>query len=117
MLPVRRVLAFIVAISAAGIPAPVAAQGAGSFAIVNQTGLSMSDLTIRRYGTQDWRRLGTAPSPGGRGAVDFKDPDCAFDIQAFAVRDQVAACGSQGMQQLAVVGHRLSALLSKVLKA
>ena len=61
---------------------PVAAQGASGFSIVNQTGLNMTGLTIRRFGTQTWRDLGTAPSPGGRGDVTFKDPDCAFDIQA-----------------------------------
>ena len=38
----------------------------GGFSVVNQTGLTMTDLTIRRFGTQGWRPLGSAPSPGGR---------------------------------------------------
>lgn len=61
---------------------PAVAQGASGFSVVNATGLNMTGLTIRRYGTEGWRSLGTAPSPGGRGTIDFKDPDCAFDIQA-----------------------------------
>ena len=56
--------------------------GANGFSIVNNTGLNMTGLTIRRYGTKDWKDLGSAPSPGGRGSIKFTDPDCAFDIQA-----------------------------------
>jgi hypothetical protein len=78
----KRLIAFMVAASAAAGPAPAAAEGAGAFSVVNQTGLNMTGLTIRRYGTQGWKALGSAPSPGGRAGVDFKDPDCAFDIQA-----------------------------------
>lgn len=66
----------------AAIPAQSLARGAGGFTIVNATGLNMTGLTIRRYGTQDWRPLGGAPAAGGRAPVDFSDPDCAFDIQA-----------------------------------
>jgi hypothetical protein len=79
---VQRLLTIIVALAAASAPVPVAAQGASGFSVVNQTGLNMTGLTIRRFGTQSWRDLGPAPSPGGRGAVTFMDPDCAFDIQA-----------------------------------
>ena len=78
----KRLIALMVAASAAVGSTPAAAQGAGAFSVVNQTGLNMTDLTIRRYGTQGWKALGSAPSPGGRTGVDFKDPDCAFDIQA-----------------------------------
>ncbi|NUT01611.1 MAG: hypothetical protein HOP96_11620 [Sphingomonas sp.] len=78
----KRLLTWIVALAAASAPAPVAAQGASGFSVVNATGLNMTGLTIRRYGTQGWKDLGTAPSPGGRGAIKFADPDCAFDIQA-----------------------------------
>ena len=78
----KRLMSLLIAASAAAMPTHAAAQGAGGFAIVNQTGLGMTDLTIRRFGTQSWRALGSAPSPGGRAGVDFKDPDCAFDIQA-----------------------------------
>lgn len=78
----KRLTALMAAVSAAAVPAPAAAQGAGAFSLVNQTGLNMTGLTIRRYGTQGWKPLGSAPSPGGRAGVEFKDPDCAFDIQA-----------------------------------
>ena len=78
----KRLIALMIAASAAVGPTPAAAQGAGAFSVVNQTGLNMTGLTIRRYGTQGWKALGSAPSPGGRAGVDFKDPDCAFDIQA-----------------------------------
>ena len=77
----RKLFALAVAGTLAAIPVPVSA-GANGFSIVNATGLNMSGLTIRRYGTKDWKDLGTAPSPGGRGSVKFTDPDCAFDIQA-----------------------------------
>lgn len=59
-----------------------ALAGAGAFTIVNGAGTGMKDVTIRRFGTQDWRALGAAPSPGARQAVSFSDPDCSFDIQA-----------------------------------
>jgi hypothetical protein len=78
----KKRFATMLVIAAAAVPVPVAAQGAGGFSVVNQTGLNMSNLTIRRYGTAGWQNLGAAPSPGGRRAIDFKDPDCAFDIQA-----------------------------------
>jgi len=69
--------AFILAAS----PAPVLA-GASSFTLVNGTGSALSELSIRRAGTNDWKPLGSAPSPGARGAIQFSDPDCAFDIRA-----------------------------------
>jgi hypothetical protein len=79
---VNRLIALTIAAWAGVASVPAAAQGASGFSVVNATGLNMTGLTIRRYGTQGWRNLGTAPSPGGRGTIDFKDPDCAFDIQA-----------------------------------
>ena len=56
--------------------------GASNFMLVNQTGGGMSDVTIRRAGSNDWKPLGAAPAPGARGSVQFSDPDCAFDIRA-----------------------------------
>ena len=50
--------------------------------LVNGTDASLSSLSIRRAGTQDWKPLGNALRPGRRGTDRFKDPDCAFDIQA-----------------------------------
>ncbi len=62
--------------------ASAAVAGASNFTLVNGTPAAMTDVSIRRAGTQDWKPLGTAPSPGARGNVNFKDPDCAFDIRA-----------------------------------
>ncbi len=78
----NRLIALTIAAWAAVASVPAAAQGASGFSVVNATGLNMTGLTIRRYGTEGWKALGSAPSPGGRGTVDFKGPDCAFDIQA-----------------------------------
>jgi hypothetical protein len=61
-----------------------ALAGASGFTLVNGTGAALSDLSIRRAGTTDWKPLGAAPSPGARGSVQFSDPDCAFDIRANA---------------------------------
>jgi len=77
----RKLFALLVAVAVSAVPLPAWA-GANDFSIVNNTGLNMTGLTIRRYGTKDWRDLGSAPSPGGRGPIKFTDPDCAFDIQA-----------------------------------
>ncbi len=55
--------------------APIFA-GASPFTLVNGTSNGLSDVTIRRAGTSDWKPLG-AP-----GKVAFSDPDCAFDIRA-----------------------------------
>jgi hypothetical protein len=62
--------------------APVHAAGAANFMLVNGTGGTLSDLSIRRTGTQEWKALGTAPSAGARSSMNFSDPDCAFDIRA-----------------------------------
>jgi hypothetical protein len=78
----KKLFVLAVALSAVTASVPVAAAGAGAFTLVNQTGLNMTNLTIRRYGTDGWKALGSAPSPGARGNVTFADPDCAFDIQA-----------------------------------
>jgi len=71
----------LAALILAASPAPVLA-GASSFTLVNGTGSALSELSIRRAGTNDWKPLGSAPSPGARGAIQFSDPDCAFDIRA-----------------------------------
>ena len=78
----KRLVPLVVTLAVAAVSGPAAADGAAGFSVVNQTGLNMTGLTIRRYGTQGWKNLGSAPSPGGRGAIHFNDPDCAFDIQA-----------------------------------
>ena len=56
--------------------------GAAKFTLVNGTDAKLAELSIRRAGTQEWKRLGDAPAAGARAPIDFKDPDCAFDIRA-----------------------------------
>ena len=55
---------------------------AGNFALVNGTGSALSELSIRRFGSQQWKSLGAAPAPGAAADIAFSDPDCAFDIRA-----------------------------------
>jgi len=66
----------------AACAAPVLAAGASNFTLVNGTGAALAELSVRRAGTQEWKPLGPAPSAGARRAIDFRDPDCAFDIRA-----------------------------------
>jgi hypothetical protein len=58
--------------------APAFAAGASDFTLVNGTGGALSGLSIRRAGTDDWKPL----AQGSGGTVQFKDPDCAFDLRA-----------------------------------
>jgi len=66
-------------------PAPVSAQAA-NFTLINNTDIAFTGLMVRRFGTQQWTPLAVTPVPvtssGGRGAVQFSDQDCAFDLQA-----------------------------------
>ena len=64
------------------VSASAANAGATKFVLVNGTDGALSELSIRRAGTQDWKPLGNAPAPGARGPIDYSDPDCAFDIRA-----------------------------------
>ena len=64
------------------VSASAAVAGASNFTLVNGTPAGLSDLSIRRAGTQGWKPLGSAPAAGARGSINFKDPDCAFDIRA-----------------------------------
>jgi hypothetical protein len=80
MLPrMKRLICFALIAACA---APALAAGASNFTLVNGTGAGLTELSVRRAGTQDWKPLGTAPSAGARSAIDFRDPDCAFDIRA-----------------------------------
>ncbi len=56
--------------------------GASDFRLVNGTSGALANVSIRRSGTNDWKPLGAAPAAGASGSVQFKDPDCAFDIRA-----------------------------------
>lgn len=71
--------AILAALALSGAPA---FSGASNFTLVNGTSGALANVSIRRAGTNDWKPLSTAPSAGARGAVVFKDPDCAFDIRA-----------------------------------
>ena len=59
-----------------------ASARAGSFVIVNSTGHDITALSIRRFGSDEWQTLAGAPRAGARGAIQFEDDDCAFDIRA-----------------------------------
>ena len=73
-----RVATFVATLASAS----AAVAGASNFTLVNGTPVAFSDLSIRRAGTQEWKPLGSAPAAGARASVNFKDPDCAFDIRA-----------------------------------
>lgn len=77
MMRVAAPLLLLAAISAAS----PAAGRAGSFVLVNGTDGALSDLSISRFGANQWRALAVAPPAGARGDVQFDDPDCAFDIR------------------------------------
>ena len=62
--------------------AALAGPGASNFTLVNGTPGALAEVSIRRAGASDWKPLGPAPSAGARSSVQFKDPDCAFDIRA-----------------------------------
>ena len=76
MLKTLAILTTLLAVGAA------ADAGATKFTLVNGTDAVLSDLSIRRAGTQDWKPLGNAPAPGARAAIDYQNPDCAFDLKA-----------------------------------
>ena len=65
----------------ASLTAAPAAAGVKGFVIVNQTGVVLSALALRRVGSSDWVPLAAAPAPGARAAIDFDNPDCAFDLR------------------------------------
>jgi len=77
----KRFIAPLLALGVLAVPAPVFAD-AGNFTLVNRTGTAISALQIRRVGTSAWQSLGGSPANGGRIAVAFANPDCAFDIKA-----------------------------------
>jgi hypothetical protein len=62
--------------------ASAAYAGASNFTLVNGTAGALSDLSIRRAGTNEWKPLGDAPAAGARAPIKFSNQDCAFDIRA-----------------------------------
>ena len=81
----NRLLSFPIAALVFAAPVPALAQ-ASSFTLVNKTDIDFSAMKARRTGTSQWAPLAVNPTPvaksGGQGAVQFSDPDCAFDLQA-----------------------------------
>jgi hypothetical protein len=78
----KRLFAPLLATAMLAAPVPAYAAGAGSFTLVNRTGANIGAREIRRVGTAGWKTLGGTAANGGRAAVAFADPDCAFDIKA-----------------------------------
>jgi len=60
----------------------LAGPGASGFDLVNGTSGALGNVSVSRAGANDWKPLSASRSPGARGAVQFKNPDCAFDIRA-----------------------------------
>lgn len=78
----------------------------GNFTLVNETGTAITSVTIRRVGTDQWRPLSYAASPGGRAVVQFSDPDCAFDIRANLAGTDVTWAGVNLCEVKAVILNR-----------
>ena len=79
--PIAVVLAAALALSSAPV---LAARGAAGMNLVNNTGQTISNLYIRRTGTQSWQPLAVSPAKppkGARATSPFSDRDCAFDVK------------------------------------
>jgi hypothetical protein len=80
----RKLLPLLVAAAFAASPAPALAQ-AGSFTLVNATGIDFTGLSVRQFGSSEWVPLTVSPVPlrnAARGAANFKHDECAFDLRA-----------------------------------
>jgi hypothetical protein len=77
-----RMTRFIPLLLLASASPAFAGPGASSFDLVNGTPGALGAVTISRAGANDWKPLVPGRSTGARGSVQFKDPDCAFDIRA-----------------------------------
>ena len=97
----RRIVGVFAAVALASAPAASPAAGASSFTVVNSTGLDITSISIRRFGSQDWKPLSAAPAVGKPAPIQFSDPDCAFEIRATlsggqsAVWSGVNLCGTK----------------------
>ena len=79
--PIAVVLAAALALSSAPV---LAARGAAGMNLVNNTGQTISNLYIRRTGTQSWQPLAVSPAKPpkrARATSPFSDRDCAFDVK------------------------------------
>jgi hypothetical protein len=81
-----RILPFSLLCAALAAAASPASAQALNFTIVNNTEMAISGLKVRRSGSDQWAPLAVTPLPlastGGQAAVQFSDPDCAFDLAA-----------------------------------
>jgi hypothetical protein len=82
MIRAMRSIAIALAASAAFLSSAPASAQAGAFTLANGMDVPMTDVAIRRVGSNDWKPLGIAPPPRARSVVQFSDPDCAFDVRA-----------------------------------
>ena len=87
-----RKVALVVLLMTSG-SAALAGPGASGFTLVNGTAGPFAEVSIRRAGTDEWKPLSTSPSAGARASVQFKDPDCAFDIRAKVAGSPVTWAG------------------------
>ena len=87
------------------VAASPALAGASNFTLVNGAGGPLGNLSIRRVGTNDWKPL----SQGAGGAVQFSDPDCAFDIKATVGGSPVTWTGINLCGAKSVTLHRSAA--------
>lgn len=103
-----RSIRLFLALGALAIAPVPATAGAGSFVLVNGTSSSLSELAIRRYGTEAWKALALAPAAGAKGPVEFSDPDCAFDIRAKLGNGQTAVWSGVNLCETNIVTLRRS---------
>jgi hypothetical protein len=75
------------------VSSSTAVAGASDFTLLNGTDGALSDVSIRRAGTADWKPLGAAPAAGAGAPVKFTDQDCAFDIRATVAGTAVTWAG------------------------
>jgi hypothetical protein len=75
------------------VPGSPALAGASNFNLVNGTGGSIAEVSIRRAGSSEWKPLSSAPAAGATSPVNFSDPDCAFDIRAKAGGNPITWAG------------------------
>ena len=98
----KRLIAPLLALAMLALPGPALAA-AGNFTLVNKTGAAIASLQIRRVGTSAWQPLGGTPGDGGRTAVAFANPDCAFDIKANLVGGGTATFSGVNLCDVTVV--------------
>jgi hypothetical protein len=82
MRPMSKIPFALALVALAAAPPAPALAGAANFTLNNGTGAGISQVVIRRAGSSDWKPLSASQAPGAGGPVQFKDPDCAFDIRA-----------------------------------